>query len=120
MATWDGCGSDRLRPSSSRDSGSTSMRGSDQGHWGVEMSAAQPVPTGLVHLGARLYDPATGRFVREDTAAGPANPRSPNGYASAASDPITAKDGNGLYIGEDLDVIADQLIERYPPAANVS
>ena len=62
----------------------------------MEMSGAQSGPTGLIHLTARLYDPATGRFVREDTVAKPANPRSPNGYAYAADDPATAKDGNGL------------------------
>ena len=59
------------------------------------MSGARSGPTGLIHLGARLYDPATGRFVCEDTVARPANPRPPDGYAYAPTDPVTAKDGNG-------------------------
>jgi hypothetical protein len=55
---------------SSRDSGSTSIKGSDQDHLGVEMSGAPSEPTSLRCLGTCLY-----------------------GYAYAANDLIAANDG---------------------------
>ncbi|MFF6999337.1 polymorphic toxin-type HINT domain-containing protein [Streptomyces sp. NPDC008313] len=52
--------------------------------------------TGLVHLGAREYDPATGRFVSVDPILDPANPQGLNGYAYSDNNPVTLSDPDGL------------------------
>src|SRR5690606_33833122 len=52
--------------------------------------------TGLVHLGARHYDPATGRFVSVDPLINPDDSQSLNGYAYAGNNPITFNDATGL------------------------
>jgi RHS repeat-associated protein len=44
-------------------------------------------PTGLVHLGARMYDPTTGRFISDDEVTDPDNPQQLNAYAY--NNPIT-------------------------------
>ena len=53
---------------------------------------------GLVQLGARLYDPAIGRFLSRDPMFDPNNP---NPYAFAANDPVNASDpgGNTIVFG---------------------
>jgi RHS repeat-associated protein len=53
-------------------------------------------PIGLTHLGAREYDPTTGRFASVDPVLSPADPIQMNGYAYADSDPTTASDADGL------------------------
>lgn len=53
-------------------------------------------PTGLVHLGAREYDPATGRFVSVDPVQDLADPQQWNGYAYANNNPTTLSDPGGL------------------------
>jgi len=52
--------------------------------------------TGLVDVGARKYDPATGRFISADPVFQPDNPQSIGGYAYAASDPASNSDPSGL------------------------
>jgi RHS repeat-associated protein len=52
--------------------------------------------TGLVHLGAREYDPATGRFISVDPLINPDDDQSLNGYAYAGNSPITFNDATGL------------------------
>ena len=52
--------------------------------------------TGLVHLGAREYDPATGRFISVDPLINPDDDQSLNGYAYAGNNPITFNDATGL------------------------
>ena len=54
-------------------------------------------PTGLVHLGARMYDPTTGRFTSDDPVAETDNPQQLNGYAYAYNSPITFSDPTGLW-----------------------
>ncbi|WP_265736758.1 polymorphic toxin-type HINT domain-containing protein, partial [Peterkaempfera griseoplana] len=53
--------------------------------------------TGLTHLGARDYDPDTGRFLSVDPVLDPTKPQQLNGYAYAYNSPVTASDPSGLY-----------------------
>ncbi|MGI5186352.1 FG-GAP-like repeat-containing protein [Dactylosporangium sp. CA-152071] len=52
--------------------------------------------TGLTHLGAREYEPATGRFISDDKVADPSDPQQLSGYAYAANNPVTSSDATGL------------------------
>ena len=52
--------------------------------------------TGLTHLGAREYDPVTGRFVSVDPIFNQADPQSWNGYTYSNSTPVTMSDPSGL------------------------
>lgn len=52
--------------------------------------------TGLTHLGAREYDPATGRFISVDPIIDPADPQQMHGYAYAGNSPVTNSDPTGL------------------------
>jgi RHS repeat-associated protein len=54
--------------------------------------------TGLDLLGARQYDPATGRFLSVDPVLDPASPQTLNGYSYAAGNPVTQADPTGLCI----------------------
>ncbi|MEV6522854.1 ricin-type beta-trefoil lectin domain protein [Longispora sp. NPDC051575] len=51
--------------------------------------------TGLVHIGARDYDPALGRFVSVDPLFDAGDPQSWNGYAYANNAPATTSDPSG-------------------------
>ncbi|MFI0793273.1 RHS repeat-associated core domain-containing protein [Micromonospora rubida] len=50
----------------------------------------------LVHLGARQYDPDTGRFVSADPVTDAADPQQLGGYAYANHNPVTFTDPDGL------------------------
>ncbi|WP_260848864.1 RHS repeat-associated core domain-containing protein [Streptomyces sp. SLBN-118] len=52
--------------------------------------------TGLTHIGAREYDPATGRFLSVDPVLVPEDHQSMNGYAYANNTPVTKTDPTGL------------------------
>ncbi|TDB89958.1 RHS repeat-associated core domain-containing protein [Actinomadura sp. 7K534] len=52
-------------------------------------------PTGLTHLGAREYDPQTGRFISIDPLMDQADPQQMNGYTYANNNPITNADPDG-------------------------
>ncbi|MFJ7997949.1 polymorphic toxin-type HINT domain-containing protein [Streptomyces sp. NPDC096310] len=52
--------------------------------------------TGLTHLGAREYDPSTGRFVSVDMLIDPKDPESLSGYAYAHNSPVSYSDPSGL------------------------
>lgn len=54
-------------------------------------------PTGLTHLGAREYDPDTGRFLSADAAVDPADPQQLNGYAYGHNNPLRRSDPTGNY-----------------------
>uniref|UniRef100_UPI00069648FD RHS repeat domain-containing protein n=1 Tax=Streptomyces odonnellii TaxID=1417980 RepID=UPI00069648FD len=56
--------------------------------------------TGLTHLGAREYDPSTGRFISADPVMDLADPQQINGYAYADNNPTTYSDPTGLAIPE--------------------
>ncbi|MCN9244920.1 sugar-binding protein [Streptomyces sp. RY43-2] len=51
--------------------------------------------TGLTHLGAREYDPTTGRFISVDPILDPTDPQSLNGYSYAGQNPLTYSDPTG-------------------------
>jgi RHS repeat-associated protein len=51
--------------------------------------------TGLYHMGARYYDPATGRFTQQDPHFNPLDPKQWNRYTYAGGDPINFSDLNG-------------------------
>ncbi|MBZ6228815.1 polymorphic toxin-type HINT domain-containing protein [Streptomyces olivaceus] len=52
--------------------------------------------TGLTHLGAREYDPSTGRFLSVDPLFELTKPQTFNGYGYALQNPVTNSDPNGL------------------------
>ncbi|MFJ6940553.1 RHS repeat-associated core domain-containing protein [Streptomyces sp. NPDC101132] len=52
--------------------------------------------TGLTHIGAREYDPNTGRFLSVDPVFAPEDHESLNGYAYANNTPVTLSDPTGL------------------------
>jgi RHS repeat-associated protein len=53
-------------------------------------------PFGVVRLGARLYDPVTGRFLSRDPALTPRTSATSNPYAFAFNDPINFSDPSGF------------------------
>ncbi|GAA4813452.1 ricin-type beta-trefoil lectin domain protein [Streptomyces ziwulingensis] len=52
--------------------------------------------SGLVHLGAREYDPETGRFLSPDPVLDLADPVQMNGYVYCENNPVTFADPSGL------------------------
>jgi RHS repeat-associated protein len=64
----------------------------DQGFVG----GVQDDTTGLTHLGARDYDPTTGRFISLDPVLELTDPQQINGYSYAANNPVTGADPSGL------------------------
>ncbi|WP_340558756.1 polymorphic toxin-type HINT domain-containing protein [Streptomyces sp. GSL17-111] len=57
--------------------------------------------TGLTHIGAREYDPTTGRFISVDPIIDITDPLQMNGYAYANNNPVTKSDPTGLMIWDD-------------------
>ncbi|MEU3598321.1 RHS repeat-associated core domain-containing protein [Streptomyces sp. NPDC006798] len=56
-------------------------------------------PTGLTHIGAREYDPTTGRFISADPIADLKDPQQINGYAYSNNNPVTFADPDGKFWG---------------------
>ncbi len=54
-------------------------------------------PTGYTQLGARAYQPLTGRFLSIDPIMNPSDPQQLNGYAYANNNPINQADPDGLF-----------------------
>lgn len=52
--------------------------------------------TGLTHMGAREYDPGTGRFIAADPVLDESDPLQANGYSYANNNPVTHADPSGL------------------------
>jgi RHS repeat-associated protein len=75
-------------------------RGTAPGAWPDPANAflgkPQDTNTGLDILGARDYDPSTGRFVSIDPVLNLNSPQALNGYTYATDNPITSSDPTGL------------------------
>jgi RHS repeat-associated protein len=54
-------------------------------------------PTGLVSMGARFYDPTTGRFISRDPVTAFKDSQQINGYAYAHNNPVNFSDPTGLF-----------------------
>ncbi|GAA2665781.1 RHS repeat-associated core domain-containing protein [Streptomyces aculeolatus] len=76
------------------------LRGTPHGPWpgtrGFVGGVDDTTSTGLQHLGAREYDPLTGRFLSVDPIMDPTDPESLHGYSYAGSSPLTFSDPEGL------------------------
>jgi RHS repeat-associated protein len=79
------------------------LRGTATGTWPVSMDkgfvGGTQDTTGLTHLGAREYDPATGRFISVDPVQDMNDPQQWNGYSYANNSPISSSDPSGLWVG---------------------
>ncbi|QCW76907.1 hypothetical protein EQG64_03340 [Streptomyces sp. S6] len=75
-------------------------RGTDSGTWpgtkGFVGGIDETGTTGLVHLGAREYDPSIGRFISVDPVLDVADSQQMNGYNYANNSPVTLSDPDGL------------------------
>ncbi|MET4644443.1 MULTISPECIES: RHS repeat-associated core domain-containing protein [Streptomyces] len=75
-------------------------RGSQPTNWPGQkgfIGGTKDATTGLTHLGARDYDPSTGRFISVDPVMDLTDPQQINGYAYANNNPVTASDPTGLF-----------------------
>ncbi|MEU6346896.1 polymorphic toxin-type HINT domain-containing protein [Streptomyces sp. NPDC046977] len=78
------------------------QRGTQPGTWQSHrgyVGGTDDNTTGLTHLGAREYDPDTGRFISADPVLDIARPLSLNGYAYSANNPVTLTDPTGTDYG---------------------
>ncbi|MEU3464449.1 polymorphic toxin-type HINT domain-containing protein [Streptomyces sp. NPDC006733] len=64
------------------------------------LGGTKDTDTGLTHLGAREYDPSTGRFVSVDPLLTAGDPQSLNGYVYSNNNPVTLSDPTGLCVYE--------------------
>ncbi|QDY79425.1 RHS repeat-associated core domain-containing protein [Streptomyces qinzhouensis] len=74
-------------------------RGTAGGTWPDEkgfVGGTMDTATGLTHLGAREYDPLTGRFVSVDPIIDYDDPQQMNGYAYGNNNPASFSDPDGL------------------------
>ncbi|WP_234318379.1 RHS repeat domain-containing protein [Streptomyces sp. NRRL S-244] len=79
-------------------------RGAQPSDWAGErgfVGGTRDADTGLTHLGAREYDPATGRFISVDPLMDVTDPLQMDGYGYSHNNPITHSDPTGL---RDLDL----------------
>ncbi|GAA3619449.1 hypothetical protein GCM10023079_06350 [Streptomyces chitinivorans] len=68
-----------------------------QTHTGF-LGATRDDSSGYTQLGARMYDPAVGRFLSADPVLDLADPVQSNGYAYAHNNPVTLSDPTGLSV----------------------
>ncbi|MFD3682359.1 RHS repeat-associated core domain-containing protein [Streptomyces sp. NPDC058613] len=75
-------------------------RGTQPGNWPGNRSflgtGVDDTDTGLTHIGAREYEPTTGRFISVDPIIDITDPLQMNGYTYANGNPITGSDPTGL------------------------
>ncbi|MET9888119.1 RHS repeat-associated core domain-containing protein [Streptomyces sp. NPDC006430] len=75
-------------------------RGPQPSSWAGErgfVGGTRDADTGLTHLGAREYDPSTGRFLSVDPLMDLTDPLQLDGYAYSHNNPITRSDPTGLF-----------------------
>ena len=78
------------------------------GQWPTEkgfVGGNQDSTTGLVNIGAREYDPITGRFISVDPIIDVNDPQQMHGYAYANNNPISFSDPDGLKVCSDDAVV---------------
>ncbi|GAA3580869.1 RHS repeat-associated core domain-containing protein [Nonomuraea rosea] len=98
-------------------------RGSPPASWPGQrgfVGGTQDPTTGLVHLGAREYDPKNGRFLSVDPVMEDENPQQLNAYAYANNSPVTMSDPDGQLFWFAVAIgarIAAQIIARRLAAA---
>ncbi|MFD4698204.1 polymorphic toxin-type HINT domain-containing protein [Streptomyces niveus] len=74
-------------------------RGTQPTNWAGDkgfVGGTKDADTGLVHLGAREYDPLVGRFISVDPLMNLTDSESLHGYTYAGSNPVTSSDPTGL------------------------
>ncbi|MFD3483892.1 polymorphic toxin-type HINT domain-containing protein [Streptomyces sp. NPDC058665] len=74
-------------------------RGTQPSNWAGDkgfVGGTKDADTGLVHLGAREYDPLIGRFISVDPLMNLSDSESLHGYTYAGSNPVTSSDPTGL------------------------
>ncbi|SNX59473.1 RHS repeat-associated protein [Streptomyces sp. TLI_55] len=79
------------------------VRGSNPSAWPGDkafVGGTADDTTGLIHLGARDYDPAAGRFLSADPLLNVSDPQHLNAYAYGRNNPLVFPDPTGLYWGE--------------------
>ncbi|WP_309113162.1 polymorphic toxin-type HINT domain-containing protein [Saccharothrix sp.] len=84
-------------------------RGDVPGAWPGErgfVGGTKDASTGLTHLGAREYDPRTGRFLSVDPVIDEEDPQSLHGYLYANNNPYTYTDPDGLFWSNVLKKVA--------------
>ncbi|NUW36581.1 type IV secretion protein Rhs [Nonomuraea sp. SMC257] len=93
-------------------------RGSPPAFWPGQrgfVGGTQDATTGLVHLGAREYDPKLGRFLSVDPVMEEQNPQQLNAYAYANNSPVTMSDPDGQlfwFVAAIVVRVAAQVIAR--------
>ncbi|MCC8250035.1 polymorphic toxin-type HINT domain-containing protein [Saccharothrix luteola] len=75
---------------------------------------------GLTHLGAREYDPSTGRFISVDPLLVPSDPQRLNAYAYANNSPATFSDPSGLIFNCGPDNVGCGGIPGDPPPSDAA
>ncbi|MFJ2193976.1 RHS repeat-associated core domain-containing protein [Kitasatospora sp. NPDC087861] len=74
-------------------------RGIQPGSWAGDhgfVNGVKDPTTGLTNLGAREYQPATGRFLNPDPLLDPSDPQQWNGYSYSTNDPVNSSDPTGM------------------------
>ncbi|MFF1876607.1 DUF6527 family protein [Leifsonia sp. NPDC058230] len=62
------------------------------------LNAAVSALSGLIQLGARVYDSTIGKFLSADPVLDPSSPQQNNGYSYAHNNPVTSSDPSGLLV----------------------
>ncbi|GAA0743390.1 RHS repeat-associated core domain-containing protein [Dactylosporangium roseum] len=77
--------------------------------------------TGLTHLGAREYEPTSGRFISDDSVTDFSSPQQMNGYAYADNNPVTMSDPSGRLRGPSPgDAVASIAADKKKPSLQAS
>ncbi|MCX4654737.1 sugar-binding protein [Streptomyces microflavus] len=92
-------------------------RGTAAGAWpgtrGFVGGIDETKETGLVHLGAREYDPQAGRFISVDPVMDPSDPQQLHGYTYGNNNPLVYADPSGKWFGfSGLFNFINDIIER--------